>query len=261
MFNKIKTKFKNNTEIVALGLLIMITIISTSYYNHVKKKIYSNYKSTINNVYLKKTINHIFNNLEPKFKSISHNILPGETFDNILSQYSISKDEIEKIKKEISKKVNINKLNTDQKIKINIDQSNNLIKEFVFQLSNTEKIYLNREVGSGKFSQKILVTKLNKKVVYKENIILSSLYKSASQKKIPANIIVEFARIYGFQVDFQRDIRKKDSFQIMYEVFIDDNKRIIESGNILFANLKLNLQTKYFLFQLYFFFHRQKPHT
>ena len=94
-----------------------------------------------------------------------------------------------------------------------------------------------------------MVTKLNKKVVYKENIILSSLYKSASQKKIPANIIVEFARIYGFQVDFQRDIRKRDSFQIMYEVFIDDNKRIIESGNILFANLKLTGQDN----SLYYF--------
>ena len=249
MLSKLKKKIKNNSEIIALTFLIIVTIISTTYYNYNKKKIYNNYKNTIHNIYFKKTINHIFNNLEPKFKSISHNILPGETFDSILSQYSISKDEIEKIKKEISKKVNINKLNTNQKIKINIDQSNNLIKEFVFQLSNTEKIYLNREVESGKFSQKILVTKLNKKVVYKENIILSSLYKSASQKKIPANIIVEFARIYGFQVDFQRDIRKKDSFQIMYEVFIDDNKRIIESGNILFANLKLTGQDN----SLYYF--------
>ena len=94
-----------------------------------------------------------------------------------------------------------------------------------------------------------MVTKLNKQVVYKENIILSSLYKSASQKKIPANIIVEFARVYGFQVDFQRDIRKKDSFQVMYEVFIDDNKRIIETGNILFANLKLTGQDN----SLYYF--------
>ena len=51
-------------------------------------------------------------------------------------------------------------------------------------------------------------------------------------KKIPANLIIEFARIYGFQVDFQRDIRKKDSFQIMYEVFENDNKKVIETGNI-----------------------------
>ncbi len=249
MLNKLKKKIKLNAEIIALSFLIIITIFSTTYYNLNKKKIYTNYKNTIHNVYFKKTINHIFDNLEPKFKSISHNISRGETFDDILKEYSISNDEIEKIKKEISKKININKLNTSQKIKINIDQSNNLIKEFVFQLSTTEKIYLTRDFGSNNFNQKLLVTKLNKQVLYKENIILSSLYKSASQKKIPASIIVEFARIYGFQVDFQRDIKKKDSFQIMYEVFMDDNKKIIESGNILFANLKLTGQDN----SLYYF--------
>ena len=91
-----------------------------------------------------------------------------------------------------------------------------------------------------KFNSKILVTKLNKTIVYKENIILQSLYKSAIDESIPINTIIEFARIYGFQVDFQRDIRKKDSFQIMYEVFIDENGKLIETGEILFANLKLS---------------------
>ena len=50
MFNKLKVKFKNNTEIVALGLLVIITIISTSYYNYIKEKVYNNYKNTINNI-------------------------------------------------------------------------------------------------------------------------------------------------------------------------------------------------------------------
>jgi murein DD-endopeptidase MepM/ murein hydrolase activator NlpD len=69
---------------------------------------------------------------------------------------------------------------------------------------------------------------------------MQSLYKAATDKKIPANTIIELARIYGFQVDFQRDIRKKDRFQIMYEVFTDENGKTIETGNILFANLILS---------------------
>ena len=84
--------------------------------------------------------------------------------------------------------------------------------------------------------------KLEKKIIYKENIILQSLYKSAVDQNIPANTIIEFARIYGFQVDFQRDIRKRDKFQIMYEVFLNEEKEIIETGEILFANLKLSGQ-------------------
>ncbi len=240
MLNKIKLKIKNNTEIVALGLLIIITVISTSYYNFIKKKVYTNYKTTINNIYLKKTINHIFDNLEPKFKKINHKISSGDTFDNILEQYFVSKSEISEIKKKISKEVNINKLNTNQKIQFTIDQTNNIIKEFILQLSNTEKIYLSRNVETDEFKRELIIVKLKKDVVYKEDLILQSLYKSATNQKIPANVIIEFARIYGFQVDFQRDIRKQDAFQIMYEIFVNDNGKIIETGNILFANLKLS---------------------
>ena len=240
MIKKIKLKIKKNTEIFALALLVLITIISTTYYNYNKTKVYENYKNTINNVYLKKTLDHLFNNLEPKFKKISHQISPGETFDNILEGYQIEKLEIQKIKKQLSKKINLNKLNTSHKIILTVDQSKNLVKDFIFQISNTEKIYLSRNLKTEELNQKIIVTKLNKEILYKENIILNSLYKSATREKIPPGTIIEFARLYGFQVDFQRDIKKKDSFQVLYEVFKDDNGKIIETGNIIYANLKLS---------------------
>tara|TARA_B100001057_G_scaffold496595_1_gene598471 strand:+ start:257 stop:1549 length:1293 start_codon:yes stop_codon:yes gene_type:complete len=242
MFYNLKSKIKKNSEIFSLFIIIIIAVISTSYYNYSKKKIYYNYKTILNNIYLKKTLNYTFNNLEPRFKKISHNITIGETFDNILKKYDLKDTEIKEIKKNISKKVNINKLDTEQRIEFTIDQANSKIKEFIFQISNTEKIYLVRNSGTKKFEQKILLTKLKKDIVYKENLILQSLYKSAVDQKIPANIIIEFARIYGFQVDFQRDIRKKDSFQIMYEAFENDNGKTIETGKILYANLKLSGQ-------------------
>ncbi len=240
MLKKIKLGVKKNLEIFALFLLIVITITFTSYYNHNKKKVFINYSNLLDNIYFKKSFNQILNSLEPRFKKIEHEIGVGETFDKILEEYSVEKSEITQIKKELRKKINLDKLNVDQKFQFTIDQSSSLIKEFIFQVSNTEKIFLTREKKTNKFDQKIVVTKLNKDIVYDESIILDSLYKSATNKKIPANIIIEFARIYGFQVDFQRDIRKKDSFQIMFEVFLDDKKNIIETGNILYANLKLS---------------------
>ena len=240
MINKFKIKIKNKNEIFALSLLIITTITFTTFYNFTKKKINNNYKEVINNIYFKKTANHFFNNLEPKFKKIRHQVNVGETFDNILQEHSIDNKEIKNIKKKLSKKVNLNKLNTSQKIYFTIDQSNNTIKDFIFQISNKERILLTRNEEGSNFNQEIILTKLNKKIVYQENIILQSLYKSAVDKKIPVNTIIEFARIYGFQVDFQRDIRKQDRFQIMYEIFIDDSKKIIEAGNILFANLVLS---------------------
>ena len=240
MLKKIRIKIKKNLEIFALTFLILITIIFTSYYNFNKKKILDNYSNLLDNVYFKKSLNQILENLEPRFKKIEHEINVGETFDKILEGYSVEKTEITQLKKELKKKINLDKLNVNQKFQFTIDQTNSLIKEFIFQVSNTEKIYLTREKETDKFDQKIVVTKLNKDIVYDESIILESLYKSAINQKVPASIIIEFARIYGFQVDFQRDIRKKDSFQIMYEVFSDSKKNIVETGNILYANLKLS---------------------
>ena len=241
MFKNFKFKFKNRNEIFALSLLIIITISFTSYYNFTKNKINNNYKDIINNIYFKKTANHFLNNLEPKFKKIRHQIAIGETFDSILNQYSVNKKQIQKIKNKLSEKIDLNKLNTNQKIYLTIDQSNNSIKEFILQVSSKERVLLTRSnEEKNDFSQEIILTKLDKKIVYEENVILQSLYKSATDKKIPANTIIELARIYGFQIDFQRDIRKKDRFQIMYEVFIDEKNKVIETGNILFANLILS---------------------
>ena len=238
MFKKIKIKNKN--EIIALIFLLILTVTATSYYNFTQKKIKNNYNEIINNIYFKKTANHFLNRLEPRFKKIRHQISEGETFDNILDIYQIDSKEIQNIKSKLIKKINLNKLNTNQKIHLTIDQSNNKIKEFIFQVSNKERVLLTRNEKEDNFNQEILLTKLDKKIIYQENIILQSLYKSAISKKIPANTIIELARIYGFQVDFQRDIQKKDRFQIMYEIFIDENKKIIETGNILFANLILS---------------------
>ena len=238
MFNKLKFRVQN--EIIALLALIIITTVLTLYYNFTKKKINNDYKQIIENVYFKKTINHFFNKLEPRFKKISHKVEIGETLDSILENYLIDKKEVEVLKKKLSKKININKLKANQKINLTIDQSKNSIKEFIFQISNKERIVLTQDLENKIFNERVILTKLKKHIYYNENIILQSLYKSALEKEIPANTIIEFARIYGFQVDFQRDIRKKDKFQIMYEVFVDEKNKIIETGNILFANLILS---------------------
>ena len=248
MINNLQKILKKNTEILALFILILISVISTSYFNFNKDRIIKNYAEAFNNIYFKKTLNHFIDNLEPRFNKVSHNISAGETFDTILKKYNVNKDEIKTIKETLSKKVNLNKLNTTQKIRFILDQSNNEIKEFTFQISNTEKIFLIKNTETNKFNQKLLLTKLKKDIIYKENKILQSLYKSAVDRKIPIGVIVEFARVYGFQVDFQRDIRKNDSFQIMYEAFVDDNGKIIETGNILFANLKLSGQNNSFYY-------------
>ena len=239
--NKLIKLVKKNTEIFLLFLLLIFTIFSTTIYNNEKLKTSENYKEVINNIYFQKSLKQIFDNLKPRYKSIDHKISSGETFDKILNNYSIPSKEILDIKKSLSSDYNLSNLKSNLDIKFTIDQSNNKkITSFLFPVSRTEKILLTRNIDTDKFDKKKIITNLNKKIIFKEGKILQSLYKTAIDLNVQPNIIIEFARIYGFQVDFQRDIRKNDNFQIMYEVFEDDNGKVFETGNIIFADLKLS---------------------
>tara|TARA_B100000795_G_scaffold169737_1_gene127935 strand:- start:382 stop:1686 length:1305 start_codon:yes stop_codon:yes gene_type:complete len=239
--NKATKLVKRNTEFAFLFLLTIITIVSTSFYNNKKILIKETYAGVINNIYFQKSLTHIFDNLTPRYKNIEHKISDGETFDKILNKYSIPDNDIIEIKESLKTNYNLNTLKTDLNIKFTIDESENKkITIFIFPVSRTEKIQLTKNLETNLFEKKKVITNLNKKIIFKEGKILQSLYKTAIDLDVRPNIIVEFARIYGFQVDFQRDIRKNDNFQIMYEVFEDDNGKIFETGNIVFANLKLS---------------------
>ena len=145
MFKILLRKVKKNFEIFGLVLLIILTAISTSYFNSSKKENLEIYDNFIDNIYFKKTLTHIVENLEPKYKKIKHKIKSGETFDKILENYLVQKKEILEIKNALKKKVNLNKLNTKQIIEFSLDKTTNQINEFTFQISNKQKIFLVRE--------------------------------------------------------------------------------------------------------------------
>ena len=249
-FPKFNVFLKKNLELIFLICTTLSVIILVQIFNYTKNNKINHFFDVLNNIYFEKTLNIIIDNLDPKYIDIEHKILYGENFNNILEKYDIPNNEINIVKKIISKKSNLNKLKTDQVIKFTIDLgSSNKIIKFIFPISRTKKIQLVRSLDDDKFKYKEIVTDLNKKIVYKEAKILRSLYKSAIDLEIQPNIIVEFARIYGFQIDFQRDIRKNDTFQILYEVFHDDDEKIFETGKILYANMILRGQKN----ELYYF--------
>ena len=230
---------KSNRTIILLTLLMIVTIIAMNYHNYKKNLNETNLKNLINNIYFKKTLSNLFNQFEPKYQKIEHIISKGESLSNILEKYSISSSELELVKKSLVNKNNIYNLKISNLLEFTVDRSKQKIIELSYPISKTKKIYLSRSEDFKLFKKKIITTKLIKKIIYNENIIMNSLYKSAVDIGIPDSVIVEFARIYGFEIDFQRDIRKKDSFQIMYEIFNDEEEEIVEKGNILFANLNV----------------------
>ena len=252
---KILSNFKRNFDIFFLLIIILATGVSIQTYNSYKSQKKENFSNILNNIYFKKTLTYMFDNFDSRYLTIEHKVSSGESLNVILEKYEIPKLEIKKIKKELSKKKNLNNLKINQLIKFTIDKSNQKkVINFFFPISRTKKIQLVRNLKNDNFETKEITKNLNKKIIFKEGKISQSLYRSAIKSNILPNVIVEFARIYGFQVDFQRDIRKNDSYQIIYEIFQDEDGKIFETGKIIFANLILGGQEN----SLYLFIDKKK---
>ena len=247
---KIVSIVKKNLEIFLLIFLLIITIFITQFYNFNTKKIEKDYLQIFRNSYFKKTVNYFFTNLKPKFENVEYKIKTGDNLVNILNNLSVNEKEIKKIVK-LLKNTEAQNLIENQTLKLTIENNENFkgISNILIPVSKSRKLEIYKGLKNNEFVKREIVTNLEKKIILKEGIIKSSLYRSATKENIDPNIIIEFARLYGFQVDFQRDIRKNDSFQIIYEIFVDENGKIFENGNIIYANLMLRGQ----LNQLYYF--------
>ena len=97
----------------------------------------------------------------------------------------------------------------------------NSIKNFIFQISNKERILLTKNKKENIFNQEILLTKLNKKIIYQENTILQSLYKSAIDKKIPANTINKIAIFHSCKIEKRIDERPQHKDKIVIKFGIN----------------------------------------
>ena len=108
----------------------------------------------------------------------------------------------------------------------------------MYPINNTSSIEVRKFKDDYNIKENIL--KLYRKEIVVKNKISNNLYNAAIEVQIEPNIIIEFARIFGFEVDFQRDIRKEDWFEIYYEKFEDDNGKVRDTGKIIYASMYVN---------------------
>ena len=185
----------------------------------------------------------LFEQIKSPFTNLNYVIKKGDSVQKILNKYKVNSTEIQKVINEYKKYASPGQLLVGNKIDIILKKSvtadkNSIIKFSIpITKSTTVAITKNEE---NKIIAKKIITKLYKRKTLSENIIKNNLYSSAMDVNINPDTIIEFARIFGFEIDFQRDIRKNDYFKIVYEKYFDENGEFIKSGSILYAHMKVN---------------------
>ncbi len=235
-----KNIYKEYSLFIWLILITIISVVFAAIYTTNQDIQSDKIKSSLENIYLKKIIKEINNNLEPRYTNKEYISESGDTHQNIVNELEIGKSEKKLVLDTIKNEKSLKVLKINQKFNFKFDNlSDEKIIEFKIETDKKNEILFVRSADKSSFISKKIKKNFKKELVYKETIITNSLYNSAINLGIKPNIIIEFARLYGFQVDFQRDVWKDDSFQIIYEEFLNENNKVIDTGEIIFANLNL----------------------
>ncbi len=241
MKNKILNKLREYAYFIWLITLVFAAIFVTYYYDINKKNQIFLLQKTFKNFYLNKTIQSITSKLNPRYVIINYKVQEGDTYESILKNLEIPISEKKRILKTLQREKEIKYLKQNKQIYFKLDKKDNIkVIEFKVEINKKRELYFWRDKDQTKFNSKIIEKQLTKVIIFKEGVIENSLYNAAVRLNIRPNTIIEFARLYGFQVDFQRDIWKGDTFQIIYEQFENQDGSVIENGDIIFA--KLNTQ-------------------
>ena len=181
--------------------------------------------------------------IKSPFIVTDYEIKSGDSIQKILKSYKIKNKEIQNIINQYKKFGDPNRLLVGNKIGVIVEkklpEKNNSIVNFFVPITKSISIEISKD-EEGTITSSKIITKLYKRKVLAENVIENNLYSSAINAKVNPETIIEFARIFGFEIDFQRDIRKNDYFKILYEKYFDENGEFIKSGSILFAHMSVN---------------------
>ena len=184
--------------------------------------------------------NFLISKINSPYEEINYVIKKNDKVEKILGQYKIKNDEIRKISSQLKKK-KLTNIYSGRKLSLilkKLDDESNSLVNLVYPINNVTSVEIRKSQNNFEVLENIL--QLYKEEVVIKNIIKNNLYSSAVHSGIEPNIIIEFARIFGFEVDFQRDIRQEDSFEILYERFVDDNNKVRDTGKIIYASMYVN---------------------
>jgi murein DD-endopeptidase MepM/ murein hydrolase activator NlpD len=114
-----------------------------------------------------------------------------------------------------------------------------ILAELLIDLNPRQRLRVARLLD-GTFVSGFVVRPLLSKLRQAHGIINSSLYEAASARNVPPKTLAKLIRVFSYDVDFQRDIRKGDEFEIFYEILMDEEEQVVDSGGILYSSLTLS---------------------
>lgn len=167
----------------------------------------------------------------------------GDTLSTLLADAGVTQEEAFSAVEAMRKVFDPKKLDIGQKMAVELtphtEKSDGFsIKSLILPVSATSFVELTRGKDN-RFTAKALDIPVERKLARAGGRIDSSLYETVQQLSIPNGLMSEVINAYSYDVDFQRDIKRGDQIEIVYERLRTKDGKPAGYGNIIYAELNL----------------------
>ncbi|MCL2390876.1 MAG: hypothetical protein FWC88_05565, partial [Endomicrobia bacterium] len=173
-------------------------------------------------------------------------ISQGDIFALTLEKTRLSKENAAEITKELKNSINLGKLIPGDFYEIVYSPSGEWTHFWYYPQGNGADFYSLKKSEDGSIISAKKTLSSSVEIVKASGTIESSLWNAMSAEKIPDNVIMDFADIFAWQMDFLTDTRKGDTFKVVYESGIITKKNTklkSERPQILAAEYKTSSKT------------------
>lgn len=183
------------------------------------------------------------------YKTVSYKLKTGDSINRLLVNLGMSNQRATHILGSLRGVFNVKKLKVGQVVNIKYKsliaengrtlREKIVLEEIKIPVSTEEEVLIFRN-EEGEYRAKKLTKALVKHFMKYKGEIDTSLYVDGVEIGVPANIMMELIRYYSFDVDFQRDIRKGDKFELLFESYYTEDGEKVRDGKILYTALELS---------------------
>lgn len=239
-----------------IAFVVVIAVISNSEVNasiakkefnaaHLHENIISRQAGVQNQTSID-NIRSLFEKFSPREKNIEQEIevASGDTFISILKNIGLDYNQANEVFAELKKVYDPRRLKIGQKVAfltlIDTKDENKLISlnRMVVSLAADERVVVER-TEQNTYAARVEKDELVEEVNTASGVITGNLSVAMQDQGIPRGIVADFINIFAFSIDFSRDVRFGDKFEVVYENYINQEGELIRTGNILYASLTL----------------------
>lgn len=178
-------------------------------------------------------------------------IKSGDTLLNILTKLNIEYADANNVFMAIKKVYNPRDLRAGQKLEIETAPKNNnyILSSLRSTIRNGEQLEVSLD-DKGAYTAKIQKEELIQELTSASGKINGTVSVSMNKEGVPNRIVANFISIFSHRVDFRREVKKGDSYEIIYENYLTPDGKIAKNGNIIYAALILGKsKTELYRFQ------------